>query len=309
MVILLEIVRVGIIVKFSIIGYLIGEGFRNVFKNLKSTLACLSIMCATMVIFGIFFAVLENMNNAITQVEKSQGMEVFITKGTSESRMKQIGEEIRAIEGVNSTKFKSEEDAKNQLKQKFGENQHLIDSVTILRPSYVVTFSDLTLSKEIEEKAWKIEDVANITSSQDTVNKLLRVANGIRLASIVILVLLISISIFIISNTIKLTVHARRKEISIMKYVGATNSFIRWPFIVEGILIGVTAGLISILIVGGLYNLITGKLMDTALSSMIGISLLEFRDMFSLIIIVYSILGIGIGVIGSTISMRKYLEV
>ena len=295
--------------KFSIIGYLIGEGFRNVFKNLKSTLACLSIMCATMIIFGIFFAVLENMNNAINQVERSQGMEVFITKGTSEERMKEIGEEIRAIPGVNSAKFKSEEDAKNQLKQKFGENQHLIDSVTILRPSYVVTFSDLTLNKEIEEKAWQIEDVANITSSQDTVNKLLRVANGIRLVSIVILVLLISISIFIISNTIKLTVHARRKEISIMKYVGATNSFIRWPFIVEGIVIGVVAGLISILIVGGLYNLITGKLMDTALSSMIGISLLEFRDMFSLIIIVYSVLGIGIGIIGSSISMRKYLEV
>ncbi len=295
--------------KVSVIGYLIGEGFRNVFKNLKSTLACLSIMCATMIIFGVFFAVLENINHAVEQVEKSQGMEVFITKGTSKERMDQIGEEIRDIEGVNSARFKSEEDAKNQLKQKFGENQHLIDSVTILRPSYVVTFSDLSQSREIENKAWKIEDVANITSSQDTVNKLLRVANGIRLVSIVILVLLIAISIFIISNTIKLTVHARRKEISIMKYVGATNSFIRWPFIVEGIIIGVTAGLISILIVGGLYNLVTGKLMDTALSSMIGISLLEFRDMFALIISVYSILGIGIGVLGSTISMRKYLEV
>ena len=295
--------------KFSVIGYLIGEGFRNVFKNLKSTLACLSIMCATMIIFGIFFAVLENINHAVEQVEKSQGMEVFISKGTSEERMKEIGDEIRAIPGVNNAKFKSEEDAKNQLKQKFGENQHLIDSVTILRPSYVVTFSDLELSRDIENAARKIEEVANVTSSQDTINKLLRVANGIRLASIVILVLLIAISVFIISNTIKLTVHARRKEISIMKYVGATNSFIRWPFIVEGIIIGVVAGLISILVVGGLYNLVTGKLMDTALSTMIGISLLEFRDMFTLIISVYSVLGIGIGILGSSISMRKYLEV
>ena len=295
--------------KFSVIGYLIGEGFRNVFKNIKSTLACLSIMCATMIIFGIFFAVLENINHAIKQVEQSQGMEVFIVKGTSEQRIKEIGEQINALAGVNNIRYKTEEDAKNQLKQKFGENQGLIDSVTIFRPSYVVTFSDLSLSREIEATVSDFDDVAKITSSQDTVNKLLRVANGIRIVSIAILVLLIAISIFIISNTIKLTVHARRKEISIMKYVGATNSFIRWPFIVEGIIIGVIAGLISILIVGGLYNLVTDKLMDTALSSMIGISLLEFRDMFTLIISVYSILGIGIGIVGSSISMKKYLEV
>lgn len=299
----------GITVKYNVIGYLIGEGFRNVFKNMKSTLACLGIMCATMILFGAFFAVIENINHAIEQVEKSQGMEVFIEKGTSDERIKQLGEEISAVEGVNNIRYKSEEDAINQMKEKFGDKQYLIDGLTIFRASYVVTFSDLSLSRQIEETVSEFSDVANITSSPDTVQKLLNIANGIRIASIVILVLLVLISIFIISNTIKLTVHARRKEISIMKYVGATNSFIRWPFIVEGIIIGVIAGLISLLIMGGLYNLVADKLMETSFKDIIGISLLSFRDMFTMIVSVYAVLGIGIGIIGSTISMRKYLEV
>ncbi len=295
--------------KFSVIGYLIGEGFRNVFKNLKSTFACLGIMCATMVIFGIFFAVIENINHAIEQVEGTQAMEVFIVKGTSDERIKELGEQILALEGVNTIKFKSEEDAKDQMKKKFSTSPDLIESVTMFKPSYVVTFTDISLMSTVRNTVNDFEDVASIQSSQDTVNKLIRIANGINVTSIVILVLLVAISIFIISNTIKLTVHARRKEISIMKYVGATNSFIRWPFVVEGIVIGVAAGLISILIVGGLYNFVTGKIVDSSLSNMIGISLLEFREMFTMIIIVYSILGVGIGIVGSGISMRKYLEV
>ena len=295
--------------KFSVIGYLIGEGFRNVFKNLKSTLACLGIMCATMVIFGIFFAIIENINHAIQQVEDKQAMEVFIVKGTSDERIEELGKQILELDGVNTIKFKSEEDAKTQMKQKYSTSPDLIDSVTMFKPSYVVTFTDITLMKTVRETVNEFDDVASIQSSQDTVNKLISIANGIKITSIVILVLLVAISIFIISNTIKLTVHARRKEISIMKYVGATNSFIRWPFIVEGIVIGVVAGLISILIVGGLYNFVTGKIVDSSLSNMIGISLLEFREMFTMIIIVYSTLGIGIGILGSGISMKKYLEV
>ena len=121
--------------------------------------------------------------------------------------------------------------------------------------------------------------------------------------------MLIVISVFIISNTIKLTVHARRKEISIMKYVGATNSFIRWPFIVEGIIIGIVSGFISILIVGLSYNAISENVIKSDIVSKMNFSLVSFSDMFSLIIIVYMVLGIGIGIIGSSISMRKYLKV
>ena len=130
-----------------------------------------------------------------------------------------------------------------------------------------------------------------------------------KIITAVILILLIVISIAIIANTIKLTVHARRKEISIMKYVGATNSFIRWPFLVEGVIIGVIAGLISVGIVGALYTYFYGKLSGTIFMDIANLKLIEFKDMFELILIVYLGLGAGIGAIGSAISMRKYLDV
>lgn len=125
----------------------------------------------------------------------------------------------------------------------------------------------------------------------------------------VILVLLIIISTAIISNTIKLTVHARRKEISIMKYVGATNSFIRWPFLVEGIIIGVVAGAISVGIIGLAYTYIVGQISGTSFFEIANIKFIEFSSMSELLILVYLGLGIGVGAIGSTISMKKYLEV
>jgi cell division transport system permease protein len=154
-----------------------------------------------------------------------------------------------------------------------------------------------------------MENIKKITSRDETVTTLIKLANGIRIVTGVILILLVVISIFIIANTIKLTVHARRKEISIMKYVGATNGFIRWPFIVEGMIIGIIASAISIVIVGGAYSFLAEQLVNSQFMQVINMSLISFADMFNSIIFVYMLLGIGIGALGSVISMRKYLKV
>ena len=169
--------------------------------------------------------------------------------------------------------------------------------------------TDLKLSSEVQENIYKLDNIASITSQDNTINNLVKIANGIKIVSIVVLSLLVIISIFIIANTIKLTVHARRKEISIMKYVGATDSFIRWPFIIEGIIIGIIAAIISLAVLGLAYNLIISKLGNSAVLAKIGMSLLSFADISTLLVIVYLVLGIGIGALGSTISMRKYLKV
>ena len=133
--------------------------------------------------------------------------------------------------------------------------------------------------------------------------------DGIKIGSYVIIIALIAVSIFIISNTIKLTVYARRKEISIMKYVGATNSFIRWPFIVEGIIIGLLSGIISLVIISGLYMVVSRNVTFVNFLANLGLKLLEFNEMFNFILIVYLVLGMGIGILGSSLSMRKYLRV
>ena len=298
--------------RYSVLGYLLGEGFRNVFKNKKSTGASLIIMCATMLIFGLFFVIGENVNYIMEEVEAQQGMQVFLNKDATEEQIKQAGEQIRAIDYVATAQYVSKEDALNSLKERFGENGDLLDGYyekNPLKPSYVVTLTDLEQSDNVYAQIKQLDNVSNIEVRDKTIDALIGVANGIRIVSGVILILLIVISIFIIANTIKLTVHARRKEISIMKYVGATNGFIRWPFIVEGIIIGVISAMISIVLLGVSYNFAIDKLLDSSVATMVSFNLLTFSDMFALVLTVYLILGIGIGVIGSTISMRKYLEV
>ncbi len=305
--------------RYNVLTYLIGEGFRNVFKNKKSSSASIIIMALTMLIFGVFFVITQNINGIMQQIENEQGIQVFLYD-ISEDQTKAVEDYIKNIDGVNTVEYKSKEDALNQLKSQFKDREDLLsgyDENNIFPASYVVTLTDLTKSKEVQQK---IDDydkdkpdseqvIKNITSKDETVTTLVNLANGVRIITGVILVILIIISIFIISNTIKLTVHARRKEISIMKYVGATNSFIRWPFIVEGIIIGIISAAISIIILGINYNIIAGKILESQVVSAMNISLLTFADMFGLIVLVYAILGIGIGVLGSCISMRRYLKV
>ena len=295
--------------KYNILGYLIGEGFRNVFKNKKSTFACLAIMCATMLIFGIFFVIGKNIRNAIDQIESSQAIEVFIVNDATDEEIEKLGQELLEIDGVNTIQFKTKEQALNQMKEILKNNQDILIGFDIFPASYIVKLTDLTLSSQVQEKINKLDNVKNINSSDETSEKLVSIGSTINIITGIILVLLILISIFIIGNTIKLTVHARRKEISIMKYIGATNSFIRAPFVVEGIIIGTIASMISVLLIGLAYNMISNRILGSSLNNIIGFNLLSFNELFSLIIIVYVALGIGIGILGSAMSMRKYLKV
>lgn len=286
--------------KYNILGYLIGEGFGNVFKNKKSTGASLMIMCATMVIFGIFLILTENINHFVAEVESAQGIQVFINNDATQKQIEEVNEKIRALDGVSTTVYVSKEDALKQMKEKFGDKQDLLagyEERNIFPASYIVTLTDLTKSTEIQNQILTFDNIKKITSKDETVSTLISLANGIKIVTGVILILLVIISVFIIANTIKLTVHARRKEISIMKYVGATNGFIRWPFIVEGMIIGIFASAISITLIGIAYSFLAEKMVNVPFMQMINMSLVTFGDMFNSIIFVYMLLGIGIGAI------------
>ena len=299
--------------KYSIFGYLIGEGFRNFFKNKKSTAASIIIMCATMFIFGIFFLIGENVNYIIEQVESDQAMQVFINPDATAEEEAELEQKIRGTQYVNTVEYVSQEQALNSMKEWLGDSASVLDPYSgdqnPFKASFVITLTDLTQNETVQEQINTYDNVASIEAGDQTVNTLVNIANGIRTATGVILVLLILISIFIIANTIKLTVHARRKEISIMKYVGATNGFIRWPFMVEGIIIGIISALISIVILGFTYNFVADKIIGSSMGTTLGLNLLTFSDMLSMLLVVYIIMGTGIGAIGSAISMKKYLEV
>ncbi len=296
--------------RFNVINYLIGEGIRNLFKNKKSTISSLMIMCATMLIFGLFFVIGENLNAFVDNVAEAQEIRVIIDNTATESEIEEIGSEILSIDGVKSAEFVSKDEALDYMKDMLGDE--LLEGYSernIFSVAYNVTLTDLKLNNDVQDSINQIPKVKKIVSSNQTISQIISLAKGVRIVTAGILALLIVISVSIIANTIKLTVHARRKEISIMKYVGATNSFIRWPFLVEGVIIGIVAGLLSVALIGGAYTGIANQLANTSFLQMANWTLLNFKDMFNLILMVYLILGIGIGVLGSSISMRKYLEV
>ena len=298
--------------KFNIISYLIGEGFKNVFKNKKSTFSAIISMCISMLVFGLFFLIGENVNHIMNTVESSQEIQVFIKNDATEEEIKEIGEKIKAIEGVNKATYVSKDEALDIMQEKVGEKSYLLkgyEENNFLPASYKITLTDLKLASQVEAQINEIENIKKITSSNETISKLISIAKVVRIITAAILIGLVVGSIFIIANTIKLTVYARRREISIMKYVGATNSFIRWPFSVEGIVIGIISAAISVLIVGGVYKITAAKLLETTIVKSLGITFVGFSQMFTMIILVYLCLGIGIGIIGSTLSMKKYLEV
>ena len=297
--------------RYNILTYLIGEGFSNVLKNKKQAFTSLAVMCLTMLIFGAFFVIGQNLNYFIKQVESNQGLQVFMNENATDEEVKSLELELRRIDGISSVEMISKEEALQQMKDRFGEDAALLEGYTpeIFPISYVIKIDDLNKSDEVQSKVKSLTLVDSIEVRSDTINKLAIMARGARIGTYIILVCLVLFSIFIVSNTIKLTVYARRREISIMKYVGATNSFIRWPFAVEGMTIGAIAGTISTAILYLLYNIIIKSEGFEKILTDIKLNALDFNEISSMIIIVYLTLGIGIGAIGSTVSMRKYLKV
>lgn len=293
--------------------YLICEGVKNVFKNKKATMISLITMICTMFLFGTFFMIGENVNSVLEQVQKKQGMEVFIQNEATDEQMDTLEAQIKAIEGINTVTFKSKQEALDSMKENLKDNQELLEGYegenNIFPASFVVTLTDLSLAIDIEAKISSLENVKKITSNNETILALMNIANIFRIAIGVIFMFLLIISITIIANTIRLTVFARRKEISIMKYVGATNRFIRWPFIIEGMIIGILAAALTIFVIGAIYNGVIQWIEQANVLQSIGVTLLQFSEIVRLIAIVYLALGIGVGVVGSSISMKKYLEV
>ena len=208
--------------RYNVITYLLGEGIRNVFKNKKSTSASIIIMSLTMLIFGVFFVITQNINSIMKQIESEQGIEVFLYD-ISEDQTKALEDYIRNIDGINTVEYKSKEDALNQLKSQFKDREDLLsgyDENNIFPASYVVTLTDLTKNNEVKQKIDEYDKdkpdtekvIKKITSSDETITTLINLANGIRIITGVILVILIIISIFIISNTISLQYMQEEKK-------------------------------------------------------------------------------------------------
>ena len=291
--------------RFNVINYLIGEGVRNLFKNKKSTMSSLMIMCATMLVFGLFFVIGENINAFVENVAEAQEIRVNLKINATESEIEEVGNEILAIDGVRNAEFVSKDDAIKYMEDLLGSDAvEEYKERNIFPVAYNVTLTDLSLNDEVQNEINQIPQVDAIVSSNQLIAQILRLAKGVKYVTAGILALLIIISVSIISNTIKLTVHARRKEISIMKYVGAKDTFVKMPFAIEGVIMSLVAVLMVILLVRICYNPIIEMIGRRA-----SYKYMTLEDILPNLRLMLVVIGTGIGIFGSTMSMNKYLDV
>lgn len=290
--------------KFNIIKYLTKEGFKNVFHNSVMTLASVSVMVCCMILTGSAFLISANLSQVLKSVENKNSITVFLKKGVSSSKTSQIEKEISNVPNVLKCEYYSSDQASEKYKEVLGGLYGILQKGGSLFPeSFHVTMQDLSLYKQTVEKLEMIEGVDSISDRSETAKKLSDLSKLVSKVGVLTVCSLGVISLFIVMNTIRLTIYDRRLEIAIMKSVGATNSFIRAPFIIEGVLIGVIAALISTGVLNVAYNSFV-KVLD----GIINFQGVYFKNVFPKILVIFLAAGSILGMTGSLISIRRYLK-
>ena len=294
--------------KLSTSEYFIKEVYTSFKRNIWMTLASIFTVVLSLFILGFFSIVILNLNKMADTLESQVQISVYLKDDLSQEEIDETKETLSKIEGLQDIKFTTREEAMENFKERLGDQQFLLDALDDTNPlpnSFSLTVTSPQQVKTIADTAAALDSVESASYSQDIINHLFNLTHLIRLIGIALIILLTGAAIFIISNTIRLTVFARRKEIAIMKYVGATDWFIRWPFLLEGICLGFIGGGLATIFLYIVYNQVTQEIYE-AMAFFPLIPQHPFIDYISLAILVA---GIIIGALGSTISLKRFLKV
>ncbi len=294
--------------KIRTVKYFIGEGISGVWSNRLMSLASIGIVMATLVIFGLFIVATVSVNFIGTQIQQQHEIKVFINEEVSDSQLQEISRQIKRIPFVKACVLETKEDALENFKEQLGDRAALLEGLekdNPLRNAYIIQVEDIQHASYVLERVQRIQGIANVKSAEEVVDILLKIRDVIRMTSLGMMFLLGFIGIFIISNTIKIAVFSRRKEINIMKYVGATDWFIRWPFIIEGMIIGLLGAVFALGIVVYGYQYVVTYIYKT-----INIfQLKKVEEILDMLAMLFIVVGTVMGAAGSAISIRKYLRV
>ena len=294
---------------FSRLGYSIKQSFSQMGRNKGMYLTSVLAITAMMLILGLFFVAFVNIDLFTATINQNYNVvQVYIDDELSESEVEALGSELENLEGVDKAEYISSDEALKTLKKRWGDNGYLLDNMdeNPLPSSYMVYVQDEDAASYVSKTAPNIDGVTDITYYQDTIDKLAKITHFVEVGSIIAMAFLIIISIIIVANTIKLTVFNREKEISIMKYLGATDWFVRAPFILGGVFIGV----ISSLVATGLIYLIYSRIINmigSDIMRVLSVTLVPVNYLIINLLIIFAALGIGIGTVGSIISIRRFL--
>ena len=297
--------------KIRAVFYLIKEGFVNIRRNRMMSIASIGSVAAALMILGMVFLLIINMNHMVEDVKQQfDSIQLYLRDDVENEQILAIKSRLEGVEGIRELEFESKETALEKMREKWGDQAFLLEGLESnpLPNSIIIYVKDIAYSDSIVEEISGIGGIEEVKYYNDIVQKLLSIANFIRLLGLVVIAILVFLSIFIIGNTIKLTVAARKREITIMKYVGATNWFIRWPFFIEGMVLGLLGAVLSLAIVyfgySYIYNAVSNQIYMLLTTYIVPMNAI-IKDMM----VIFAVLGMGIGALGSILSMRKYLKV
>lgn len=292
--------------------YIVKEGVLNIYKNKLMSLASICIIIASLLLFGIFLLIVLNLDHNTRTLESIPQLEIFCDYRLDETLVKDIEQAIREDDRISEYRMVTKKEAFEKLKEKFKGEEDILEGYdeSFLPVSFIVKLQDPQDSNAIKEKFEKMNKVDSVECPQKSIELISKASSWIKVISGILIAVLLVTSTIIISNTIKLTVFARRKEISIMKYIGATDWFIRWPFIVEGVIIGIIGAIAALILSSYGYREVELRLgKDLTSVSMGFFEMLKFKDVALILVLFYSFLGCIVGAIGSVMSLRKHLRV
>lgn len=294
----------------SSLRYLIKEGFRNTWSNRMMSIASICVLMSCLVLIGCASMIFLNIESLLGRIEEENVVMVYIEDDTADADITAMGAALEATGNVKEVEFVPKEQAwAEQLSTMDDAQAQFFTEISQdipLPDAYKVTVDDLTYFDQTVGEIEQLDHIDTIRENKDLAQKLVTIRHGVEVISIVIVAVLLAISVFIISNTIKLTVYSRRLEISIMKSVGATNSFVRLPFVVEGMILGIISGIVSLGMVWGFYEFAIHQFSD--LLSSLQLEALIFADFALPMLGVFVAIGIVTGVGGALISMGRYLN-
>nr|WP_318539335.1 permease-like cell division protein FtsX [Terribacillus saccharophilus] len=284
------------------------EGSKNIFRNGWMTIASIGAVTVTLILVGVFLAVVFNLNQFASNIESDVEMSVYLDPTLAEDQVQSIQEQLESIDKVGSVTYSSKEEQLNQLMEDMGQTEwDLFEQDNPLSDTYIVKTSDPHDIASVSDEISELDGVDKVDYGQGTVENLFAVNKYARIIGAVLIVGLVFTAIFLISNTIKITIIARSREIGIMKLVGATNSFIRWPFFIEGLLLGVLGAIVPVALVLGGYYYLSNNLTDNI--SITFVEILPYAPFAFQLAGILLAIGAIIGVWGSVMSVRKFLKV
>ena len=290
--------------------YLIKEGYENLKKHGSKTFSTMLIICATMLVLGIFMILFTNVNKNVETVKAQQGIQAFIEDTATDADIEYIKDAIKKIDGVGEIRYISKDEAYEDAKNVFKDQEYFLeglDKVQIFPASYVVKFADIEKADNIKSQIEKIDGIYKVKYNSSTINAVISISKIVNIFLLGIGVVLLVVSIFIISNTIKLAVYSNKREIFIMRYIGATNKFIKKPFVIEGAIMGIVSALISFMLISIAYVVIYARIPKVG-SSLGVFGFIPYTSLWWMILAIYIVLGLFIGILGSSISIKKYLK-